>query len=125
LQHGPRGAILVGMSAKKQTEDIRQLSRDLWRKLKGAAAHLPFAEDAVAIYYCALDRDTPMHVRGAIIAALAYFIMPADTLPDFMPVLGFTDDAAILAGTLKLVTAHLRPEHRQAARQALGELEAA
>jgi uncharacterized membrane protein YkvA (DUF1232 family) len=125
LQHGPRGAILVRMSAKKQTEDIRRLSRDLWRKLKGAAAHLPFAEDAVAIYYCALDRDTPMHVRGAIIAALAYFIMPADTLPDFMPVLGFTDDAAILAGTLKLVTAHLRPEHRQAARQALGELEAA
>jgi uncharacterized membrane protein YkvA (DUF1232 family) len=113
------------MSAKRQTEDIRRLSRDLWRKLKGAAAHLPFAEDAVAIYYCALDRDTPMHVRGAIIAALAYFIMPADTLPDFMPVLGFTDDAAILAGTLKLVTAHLRPEHRQAARQALGELEAA
>ncbi len=113
------------MSAKKQTEDIRRLSRDLWRKLKGAAAHLPFAEDAVAIYYCALDRDTPMHVRGAILAALAYFILPADTLPDFMPVLGFTDDAAILAGTLKLVTAHLRPEHRQAARQALGELKAA
>jgi uncharacterized membrane protein YkvA (DUF1232 family) len=109
------------MSVNQQAEDIRRLSRDLWRKLRGAAAHIPFAEDVIAIYYCALDRNTPVHVRGAILAALAYFIMPVDTLPDFMPVLGFTDDAAVLAATLKLVTSHILPEHRQAARQALGE----
>ena len=112
------------MSVNKQAEDIRRLSRDLWRKLRGAAAHVPFAEDAVAVYYCALDRATPIHVRGAIIAALAYFIMPADTLPDFMPVLGFTDDAAVLAATLKLVAIHVRDEHRQAARRALGGFDA-
>lgn len=113
------------MSVNKQAEDIRRLSRDLWRKLRGVAAHVPFAEDAVAVYYCALDRATPIHVRGAIMAALAYFIMPADTLPDFMPVLGFTDDAAVLAATLKLVSTYVRPEHRQAARRALGETDAA
>ena len=113
------------MSVNQQAEDIRRLSRDLWRKLRGVAAHVPFAEDAVAIYYCALDRATPVHVRGAILAALAYFILPVDTLPDFMPVLGFTDDAAVLAATLKLISTYVRDEHRQAARRALGELETA
>jgi uncharacterized membrane protein YkvA (DUF1232 family) len=113
------------MSINKQAEDIHRLSRDLRRKLRGAAVHVPFAEDAVAIYYCALDRATPIHVRGAIMAALAYFILPVDTLPDFMPVLGFTDDAAVLAATLKLVAVHVRDEHRRAARRALGEIEAA
>ena len=113
------------MSVNQQAEDIRRLSRDLWRKLRGVAAHVPFAEDAVAIYYCALDRATPVHVRGAILAALAYFILPVDTLPDFMPVLGFTDDAAVLAATLKLISTSVRDEHRQAARRALGELETA
>jgi uncharacterized membrane protein YkvA (DUF1232 family) len=112
------------MSVNKQAEDIRRLSLDLWRKLRGAAVHVPFAEDAVSVYYCALDRNTPGHVRGAILAALAYFVMPVDTLPDFMPVLGFTDDAAVLAATLKLVTSHILPEHRQAARRALGEFNA-
>jgi uncharacterized membrane protein YkvA (DUF1232 family) len=111
------------MSVNKQAEDIRRLSRDLWRKLRGAAAYVPFAEDAVAVYYCALDRNTPVHVRGAILAALAYFVVPVDTLPDFLPVLGFTDDAAVLAATLKLVTSHILPEHRQAARHALGEID--
>jgi len=113
------------MSVSQQAEDIRRLSRDFWRKLRGVAVHVPFAEDAVAIYYCALDRATPVHVRGSILAALAYFILPVDALPDFMPVLGFTDDAAVLAATLKLVSTYVRPEHRQAARRALGELDAA
>lgn len=105
-------------------DDARKIARDFWRKLRGTAAHVPFAEDAVAIYYCALDRTTPVHVRGSILAALAYFIMPVDTLPDFMPLLGFTDDAAGLAATLKLISTYVRDEHRQAARQALGDLEA-
>lgn len=113
------------MSVNQQAEDIRRLSRDLWHKLRGVAAHVPFAEDAVAIYYCALDRATPVHVRGAILAALAYFILPVDTLPDFMPILGFADDAAVLTATLKLISTHVRDEHRQAARRALGELETA
>lgn len=99
--------------------DGRRLARDLWRKLKGAAAHVPFAEDAAAVYYCALDRTTPVRVRAAILGALAYFVLPADALPDFMPVLGFTDDAAVLAATLQLVAAYVRPEHREAARRAL------
>jgi uncharacterized membrane protein YkvA (DUF1232 family) len=106
-------------------DDARKIARDLWQKLRGVAAHVPFAEDALAVYYCALDRATPFRVRGAIMAALAYFIMPVDALPDFMPLLGFTDDAAVLAATLQLVASHVLPEHREAARRALNDLDVA
>ena len=41
-----------------------------------------------------------------------------------MPVIGFTDDAAVLAAALKLVADHITPDHRQAARDALDRLKA-
>jgi uncharacterized membrane protein YkvA (DUF1232 family) len=58
-------------------------------------------------------------VQAALIGALAYFVLPFDVIPDMLPVLGFTDDAAVLATALKLVAAHMRPEHREAARRAI------
>ena len=48
--------------------------------------------------------------------ALAYFIVPIDVIPDFIPGLGFTDDAAILAAAISAVRSALRPEHFDAAR---------
>lgn len=105
--------------------DTRQIARDLWRKLRKGAAHIPFAEDAIAVYYCALDRATPVRVRAAIMGALIYFLAPADAMPDILPVLGFTDDAAVLAATLQLIAAYVLPEHREAARRALADLDGA
>ena len=102
--------------------DLRSLRRNFWRKLTRMLARVPFAEDLLAAYYCAFDRDTPLHVKGALIGALAYFVLPIDSIPDFLPVVGLTDDAAVLAATLKLVADHVRPLHRTAARTALDRL---
>ena len=93
--------------------------RGFWAKVRRCAAAIPFAEDVLAAYYCAFDRDTPRHVQAALIGALAYFILPFDLIPDMLPVLGYTDDAAVLATALKLVSSHIKPEHRDAARQAI------
>ncbi len=93
--------------------------RGFWAKLRRFAAGLPFAEDLLAAYYCAFDRETPRHVQAALVGALAYFVLPFDVVPDMMPVLGFTDDAAVLATAAKLVASHLRPEHRDAAKAAI------
>ena len=76
-------------------------------------------EDLLAAYYCAFDRQTPRHVQAALLGALAYFILPFDFVPDLMPVLGFTDDAAVLATALRMVASNIKPEHRDAARAAL------
>lgn len=99
--------------------DRDSVRKNFWRKLKRVAANIPFAEDLLAAYYCAFDRQTPRHVQAALIGALAYFILPFDFVPDFLPMLGFTDDAAVLATAIRLVATHTRDEHREAARAAL------
>ena len=86
-------------------ERERRVRRDFWAKLKRVIGMVPFAEDLVASYYCALDPATPMRVRGMLLAALAYFILPFDLIPDMLPVLGFADDAALLTAVFGLVAA--------------------
>jgi uncharacterized membrane protein YkvA (DUF1232 family) len=99
--------------------DESGVRREFWAKARRLAARLPFAEDLIAAYYCAFDRDTPAHVKASLVAALAYFVLPVDAVPDLLPMLGFADDAAVLATALRLVATAMRPEHRLAARQAL------
>jgi uncharacterized membrane protein YkvA (DUF1232 family) len=113
----------IAMSEDQRFErDEANVRRDFWRKFARLAAQIPFAEDLLTAYYCAFDRYTPRHVRIALIAALAYFITPFDVVPDMLPVVGLTDDAAVLAATFKLVWDHIQPLHREAARAALTRL---
>ena len=98
-------------------EDI--VRRGFWKKTRKFAARLPFAEDLLAAYYCAFDRETPLQVKAALIGALAYFVLPFDGVPDVLPFLGFADDAAILATALRMVANHLTPAHRAAAKRKL------
>ena len=69
----------------------------------------------------AMDSRTPLRVRGTMLAALAYFVMPADLIPDFVVGLGFTDDVAVLTAAIAAGQGHIRPTHRKAARKALAE----
>src|SRR5215475_10626827 len=105
--------------ADRLAEDRETVRRRFWRKLKRIAAQLPFAEDLLAAYYCAFDKQTPRHVQASLLGAIAYFILPFDFVPDVLPVLGFTDDAAVLATAIKLVASNITSEHREAARAAM------
>jgi uncharacterized membrane protein YkvA (DUF1232 family) len=105
--------------AERLAQDRESVRRRFWSKLKRVAARLPFAEDLLAAYYCAFDKETPRHVQVALLGAIAYFILPFDFIPDMLPVLGFTDDAAVLATALRLVASHITSDHRAAARAAL------
>ena len=105
--------------ADELAKDRESVRRRFWIKLKRVAGRLPFAEELLAAYYCAFDRQTPRHVQAALLAAIAYFIIPFDFVTDVLPVLGFTDDAAVLATALRMVASHVMPEHRDAAREAL------
>jgi uncharacterized membrane protein YkvA (DUF1232 family) len=105
--------------ADRLAQDRDSVRRRFWSKLKRVAATLPFAEDLVAAYYCAFDKRTPRHVQASLLGAIAYFILPFDFVPDVLPVLGFTDDAAVLATAIRIVAGHITPEHREAARAAL------
>ncbi|MGH6870719.1 MAG: YkvA family protein [Rhizomicrobium sp.] len=101
----------------------RIVAAGFWDKLLRLAARVPFAEDLAAAFFCVADQRTPAKVKAILLAALAYFVMPVDAIPDFLPVIGFTDDAAVFALAFSMVSRSIRPEHYRAARARLGILE--
>jgi uncharacterized membrane protein YkvA (DUF1232 family) len=104
-------------------EDERQsrVRRGFWATVRKAITAVPFIDEVVASYYCAFDPETPTRVRATLIAALAYFVVPFDVIPDFIAGIGFTDDITVLATAIGLVGRHITERHRAAARRALAE----
>ncbi len=102
----------------------RTVREGFWPKMGRVLSRIPFAEEALAAWYCATDEATPARVKGMLLAALAYFVVPVDLLPDFLPGLGFTDDLTVLLTTLGLVRSHMTESHRERARRALEDLKA-
>lgn len=97
----------------------RQVQSEFWRKVKQTARQIPFMNEIVAAYFCAMDPDTPLRVRGILLAALAYFILPFDMIPDFLLFFGFSDDIAVLTAAFAAVQGEISDAHRAAAREAL------
>jgi uncharacterized membrane protein YkvA (DUF1232 family) len=97
----------------------RSVRKRFWQTAKRAAAQVPFMDEVVAGYYCALDKETPLKAKGILLAALAYFVLPTDSIPDVLLGIGFTDDLAVLTAALAAVRAHVKPAHRLAAQEAL------
>ena len=108
--------MVTGSTQGNPEETVRE---KFWQTARKAARHVPFMDEVVAAYYCALDKKTPLRAKGILVAALAYFVMPADAIPDVILGLGFTDDIAVLTAAITAVKAHVRPAHRKAAREAL------
>ncbi|GGH88687.1 uncharacterized membrane protein YkvA (DUF1232 family) [Pullulanibacillus pueri] len=108
---------------KVQPENMAEkeayIKEGFWKKIKRYASRVPFVNEAVALYYCALDSKTPVWAKGVAVGALAYFIMPTDALPDFLPLLGYTDDASVVAAALASLGKYVKEEHKAKAYQAL------
>jgi len=104
------------------TSNERKVRSGFWPKLARVFASIPFAEDAVAAYYCAFDRATPLKVKGILLGALAYFVLPIDAIPDFLLGVGFTDDMAVLVTAITMIHTHIKPEHYDKARETLARL---
>ena len=106
-------------------EETRRRERDVranfWRTTRRAARQIPFMDELVAAYFCALDNRTPLRVRGTLLAALGYFVLPVDLVPDFLIGFGFTDDVAVLTAAITAIRNHITPAHRAAASKALAE----
>lgn len=93
----------------------QRVERSFWPKFRKVASKAPFAADALSVYYAARDPLTPIASKGMMLAALAYFILPADAIPDIIPGLGFTDDAAVFGALIALLGRTLKPHHKKAA----------
>lgn len=113
------GDILEPEDDETRAENERVVRAGFWHKLTKTAARIPFARDAVAAYYCATDRDTPLGAKVVLYSALAYFIMPADLIPDIFLFVGFTDDLAVLTAALTMIRRNVSDDHYDRADEAL------
>lgn len=111
--------ILYSADEEKNSDREQTLREKFWVKLRETANRIPFMDDVAAAYYCALDPETPTKVRGILLAALAYFILPLDTIPDFLVGFGLTDDITVLTVAFTAISGHIKDSHRAAAKKAL------
>ena len=80
------------------------------------------AKPALEVLEMALDPFTPPQVRISLMAALAYLIMPFDLFPDFMPLVGFSDDFVALTAVLGIWSKYMTPSIRTRAERKLNKL---
>ncbi|MXP64540.1 DUF1232 domain-containing protein [Roseomonas sp. M0104] len=80
--------------------------------------------DVHALYLAARDPRTPWYAKALALTIAAYALSPIDLIPDFIPVLGYLDDAILLPLAIllavRLVPADVMAEHRAAADRAEG-----
>ena len=88
-------------------------------KIKTTIGKIPFTIEALSAYYCAIDPKTSMKAKALLMGALAYFILPADIIPDVLAGVGFTDDAAVLLAVLKILGDNIKETHKAKASEFL------
>ena len=80
---------------------------------------LQLAEKALTAFHVMRDRDTPRKHVLVLGSALAYLLVPQDLIPDYLPAVGWTDDAAAISTALVTVAVSVKPEHRERARRTI------
>lgn len=109
------------MNTPDQPEDgpFDFLAFSRWMKTAAAAVGKSLAEKVLVAYYVARDPATSPWARGVLVSALAYVGMPVDALPDVTPIVGFSDDATVVALALGVVAASIRPRHHRQSRKTM------
>ncbi|WP_184715596.1 YkvA family protein [Caulobacter sp.] len=110
---------LVPATVRVNEEKVRE---GFLPKIRKVAAKVPFASDALSVWWAARDPETPTAAKGMIFAALAYFVLPTDAIPDILPAIGFTDDAAVFAALVAILGKTIKPRHKEAAEAFLHRL---
>lgn len=84
----------------------------LIRKITKVAksAGLVIIYPAVILLYLFKDQKVPLASKSIIAAALAYFVFPADSIPDITPIIGYSDDLGILLVSLSHLIKYVTPE---------------
>ena len=104
---------------RNNPDAIKEVLTDFPRKLKENTGRVSFATQATAMYYALRDPKTSLKTKALLAAALAYFIMPIDVIPDWFFGLGFTDDLAVIVTVLRQLSSSITPEHYELARRRL------
>lgn len=113
------GEILLPGEESEQERRERRVRRGFWPTFRRAVRQIPFSRDLVAAYFCAVDPRTPRRTRGILLAALAYFVLPLDFLPDMLAAIGFSDDIAVLTAAFAAISGQIKERHYEKADEAM------
>ena len=94
-----------------------------WDKVKGVAkkAGKEVIYNALKLYYALQSENVSAKEKGMIVGALGYFILPIDLIPDAIPLVGYTDDAALLLAVLSLLKESINEDVKKKAKDKLSE----
>ncbi len=99
--------------------DENSLQRKLKEYSVKAGQQVVYA--VLLLYYILKSPEVSLRKRASIAAALGYFILPLDAIPDLVPLIGFTDDLGVLIFALTQISGCLTPGIKQQARVKLNE----
>jgi uncharacterized membrane protein YkvA (DUF1232 family) len=102
----------------QRVNEVR-VKKGFWPKIRRTASRIPFADQLLSVWFAARDPATPTAAKGLMVGALAYFVLPADAIPDIFAGVGFTDDAAVIAALIATLGANIKRRHREAAEATL------
>lgn len=99
------GALNFGQMHSKKIEDYEKkekfVDENLWGKLEKSGRKISFAKDIHALYRYMKDPFVKWYRKAIVVAALVYFIVPIDTIPDLTPLFGYLDDLGVITALLK------------------------
>ncbi len=96
-----------GKSEEDVEEEMEYVEENLWAKLEKSGKKISFARDIVALYNFMKDPLVRWHRKAIVIAALIYFIVPIDAIPDLTPFFGYLDDLGVITALLKYLGSEL------------------
>lgn len=88
-------------------QKIDYVDENLWGKLEKSGKRISFAKDVLALYNYMKDPLVKWYRKAIIVAALIYFIVPIDTIPDLLPFFGYLDDLGVITALLKYLGSEL------------------
>ena len=88
-------------------------------KKKTAKAGKKIIYTVLLLYYTLQKDNVPLKTKAIIVGALGYFIAPIDAIPDFLPIMGYTDDFGALMMALATVYMYIDHEIKRKARTQL------
>jgi uncharacterized membrane protein YkvA (DUF1232 family) len=119
-----REEIMQNKNDETQSAPDDYSDEGFWQKVLNVVrqAGREVIEKSLILYYAAQDPSVPQWAKTVIYGALAYFIWPADSIPDAIPVAGYTDDLGALALALTMVALYITPEVKEKAKAKVKDL---
>jgi len=95
------------LNEEEVQEKIDFVDENLWGKLEKSGKRVSFAKDILALYRYMKDPFVKWYRKAIVVAALVYFIVPIDTIPDITPLFGYLDDLGVITALLKYLGSEL------------------